>query len=158
MGPNCLTCHQDNYLTPTHLAAGNAPGAEIADGHKIAGTDLGPKTKFDGSQGVTLDWESEVATSSYAIGPAGNPLAGQALTTGQEGTVATTWTFPTQSVFWARQRLDRSVDRHHGSDEQLRHHLHRLPQSVSASSTARTAARSAGAWIPTTRVTTPTPS
>jgi hypothetical protein len=105
MGPNCLECHDGNYLSPSHStitssSVSAAPGATIADGHKINGTLLGPKTKFDGSQGVTLQWESEIASgtlnSAYATA-----LGVTSLTTGQVGTVNTNWTFPGQSVFWS---------------------------------------------------------
>jgi hypothetical protein len=86
--------------------------ASSASGHNVngTGTGAGVKTKFDGSQsGVKLTWESEIASASLnatwtvATGfpPAVRPVGITSVTIGQEGTVSTTWDFPTVNVFWA---------------------------------------------------------
>src|SRR5665648_941047 len=102
----CVDCHKGTHA---------AHGFEMtASGHNTTTYGaIGAKTKFDGTQGVTLKWESEITSASlnatwmvggqgpvYApLTPAGTPLT--SITAGQVGTVTTTWSFPTANVFWA---------------------------------------------------------
>ena len=86
----CVDCHKGTHA---------AHGFEMtASGHNTTtyGTS-GAKTKFDGSQGPLLKWESEEATT-IAGKAAGN---NGTYTAGQIATVTTTWDFPTVNVFWA---------------------------------------------------------
>ena len=88
MGPNCVDCHNGDYASPTHLGMGNsapAPGAVAADGHNISGN-WGAKTAFDGSQGITMEWEAEDASASLAATwsaavPVGGVISGGTTTT-----------------------------------------------------------------------------
>jgi hypothetical protein len=93
---NCATvgCHPNFNATHNNVYADMAP--TNASRHSIAGAPSGVRTKFDGSQGVTLQWQSE-ASVTIAGTVAGN--AGT-YTVGETGTVTTTWSFPTVNVFW----------------------------------------------------------
>jgi hypothetical protein len=76
MGPNCVLCHTNGYETPDHLSANApAPGATPkASGHNAFAV-VGGKSKFDGTQGITL-------------------------TDTNGATVTSTWSTPTVNVFW----------------------------------------------------------
>lgn len=107
----CADCHKGAYAPHgftdgfTHQGEGFKP----ASGHNTTtfGT-IGAKTKFDGTQGVTLKWESHIESASLGatwlveagFQPATRPDGITSVTIGQEGTVTTDWDFPTANVFW----------------------------------------------------------
>jgi hypothetical protein len=86
----CVDCHKGAHAAHSFN--------EIASGHNTTtyGT-IGAKTKFDGTQGVTLKWEAEETTTLAGFGDGINGT----YTTGQIATVTTTWSFPTVNVFWS---------------------------------------------------------
>jgi hypothetical protein len=118
MGPDCVSCHANGYKTPTHLAVtSSTPAPEsvpMASGHDVGASFGTPKSFFDGTQGVTLTWESEITSASLnqtwspgGQGPVYAPKTPDhngayitAVTAGQEGTLTNTWAFPTVNVFW----------------------------------------------------------
>ena len=95
----CEGCHNGAHA-PHGFTNGvsRGEGYVAASGHNTPnlGT-VGAKTKFDGTQGVTLKWESEESVVITA------PIAGNAgtYTVGQIATMTTTWSLPTANVFWA---------------------------------------------------------
>jgi hypothetical protein len=98
----CEGCHNGAHAPHGFVnGVSRGEGWIAASGHNTAnfGT-IGAKTKFDGTQGVTLKWESEIASatlnSAYQTA-----LGVSSLTAGQVGTLTTTWAFPTVNVFWA---------------------------------------------------------
>ena len=109
MGPVCTDCHIGGF-GPHEFSSDNQ-----ATGHNttLLGT-FGAKTWFDGTQGVTLQYESEIASASLNAtwlvggqGPVYAPLTGNhlgapisSITTGQVGTLTTQWAFPTSNAFW----------------------------------------------------------
>jgi len=122
-------CHSDTTLVDTmtplleagmaecvdcHVGEIAAHGFEMtASGHNTTtyGT-VGGYSKFDGSQGPVIKWESEIASSSlvatyYVEGPTGNfppvewPTGVTEVTVGQEGTMTTLWNPAQKQVFWA---------------------------------------------------------
>lgn len=97
-------CHAGDYQTGHDYASGGT-----ASGHTVAGTGVtGAKTKFDGSQGVTLTWKatqsftltSTISASSTNGTAAVSAAPGTSFTAGQTGVVNSNWAFPTKSVFW----------------------------------------------------------
>ncbi|MGB4593595.1 MAG: cell wall-binding repeat-containing protein [Coriobacteriia bacterium] len=107
----CANCHEGAYAPHgfvnghTHTGEGWVP----ASGHNTTTYGvIGAKTKFDGSQGVTLMWESEIESASLnatwlveaGFQPATRPAGITSVTIGQEGVVSTDWDFPTANVFW----------------------------------------------------------
>jgi len=113
IGAKACVCHTATFLASemaTLIAAGDAECVDChtgthaahnfdatASGHNTTTFGvIGAKTKFDGSQGVKLTWESEASVVLTA------PVAGNAGTysIGQTGTVNSTWSFPTINVFW----------------------------------------------------------
>ncbi|MEI6623448.1 MAG: hypothetical protein WCP28_16245 [Actinomycetes bacterium] len=126
MGPNCASCHAGqlacNYIdsagvtqndggfphkltntawefTDAENAASRHRVSELVNPAAADATHPGAKTRFDGSQGPVLDWESELTTTfsaaTYFDGSAGT------YTVGQVATVTAAWEFPTISVFWS---------------------------------------------------------
>src|SRR5450756_390671 len=96
----CVDCHKGNYAAHGFNGLPETGSSQLASGHNTTtyGT-IGAKTKFDGTQGVTLNWESEIASAT--LNPAYSTALGvNSLTTGQVGVVNTTWDFPTVNVFW----------------------------------------------------------
>jgi hypothetical protein len=111
----CEGCHNGAHAPHGFVnGVSRGEGWIAASGHNTAnfGT-IGAKTKFDGTQGVTLKWESEIASASLNAtwmvggqGPVYAPLTSTgvpitSISAGQVGTVTTTWTFPTVNVFWS---------------------------------------------------------
>jgi nitrate/TMAO reductase-like tetraheme cytochrome c subunit/methionine-rich copper-binding protein CopC len=105
MGADCVSCHYGDFAP--HGFEMNASGHNTTIEGKV-----GAKTKFDGSQGVTLQFESEISSASLPAtwlvggqGPVYAPTVGgvpiSSITTGQIGTLTTKWELPTQSVFWS---------------------------------------------------------
>jgi hypothetical protein len=98
MGPNCTACHTGAFAPHDF--------AEKASGHNTTLFGVkGAKTKFDGSQGVTLEWESEFASATLNSTYATN-LGVTSVTTGQIGVLKTQWDFPTSYVFWEANDTD----------------------------------------------------
>ena len=99
MGPICSDCHTQDFA-PHGFVYG-------ASGHSttLLGA-RGPYTKFDGSgSNPTLTWTAKqsftVSSLKNGSGALASPFTqGSTFTTGQAGTVSTTWDFPTLSVFW----------------------------------------------------------
>ena len=98
----CEGCHNGAHA-PHGFTNGVSRGEGwfAASGHNTAnfGT-IGAKSKFDGTQGVTLKWESEIASSTLNSAYQ-TALGVSSLAAGQVGTLTTTWTFPTVNVFWS---------------------------------------------------------
>lgn len=109
----CVDCHEGSYA-PHGFVSGfghTGEGWEPASGHNTEafGT-IGAFEKFDGSEGITLYWESHIASSTlqpsweveagfqWAEAPAG--WAGTSLEVGDTGVVSTDWEFPEVNVFW----------------------------------------------------------
>ena len=109
----CVDCHSDTYA-PHGFVDGfghTGEGWEAAGGHNTSSFDVrGATEKFDGSEGVTLYWESHITSASlsatwevepgfqWATAPDG--WAGQPIAAGDEGVVSTDWEFPEVNVFW----------------------------------------------------------
>ena len=86
----CLDCHKDPH---------EAHSFEMkVSGHNTTTYGSpGAKSKFDGSQGALLKWESEMTTTIVGKAAGNNGT----YTVGQVATMTTTWDFPTKNVFWA---------------------------------------------------------
>jgi hypothetical protein len=96
----CIDCHSGTGSNPNLNS--DFHGFEFlnpanASGHNIAGNSIGAKTRFDGTQGVTLRWEALETTTlaGFADGRNGSYVEGET------HTVTTQWDFPTANVFWA---------------------------------------------------------
>ncbi len=86
----CVSCHEG-----AHAAHGFDM---MVSGHNTTTYGSpGAKTKFDGSEGVLLMWESEETTTITGKAAGNNGT----YTVGQVAPVTTTWDFPTRDVFWA---------------------------------------------------------
>jgi hypothetical protein len=96
--------------TKCHSGADVGLGSSMtASGHNTTENGIiGGKTKFDGSQGVTLTWKATTAftvtnvlSASSTNGTAAVSVApGTSFTAGQTGVVNSTWALPTKAVFW----------------------------------------------------------
>ncbi len=109
----CVDCHQATHA-PHGFVNGVSRTGEgwiAASGHNTTTFGkIGAKTKFDGSQGVTLKWEAEKAFNplpptwnveagfQWATAPDG--WAGRTVNVGDTGVVTTAWDFPAVNVFW----------------------------------------------------------
>jgi hypothetical protein len=104
----CEDCHNGPYgvIHGWAIATGAYNSTLMtASGHNTTTYGvIGGKSKFDGSQGVTLQWNA-IATSSTVIAPYSTALGVSSITTATGnvtvGTVNTTWSLPTIGVFWA---------------------------------------------------------
>ena len=113
--PNeCVDCHDGQYAPHGFAdAPAHGEGWYAASGHNAAPYDnLGGKTKFDGTEGVTIFVEAErdflpSMPATWVVegvfGPAKAPTAwlGQPVYAGDVTTMTTTWELPTAQVFWA---------------------------------------------------------
>jgi len=93
-GQACADCHKNQYA-PHGFAQGNASGHNTT----AYGT-VGAKTKFDGTQGVTLTWEVTLP-GTITVTPAAGPSGYYSV--GTTGVVQTTWNLPTANVFWGSE-------------------------------------------------------
>jgi hypothetical protein len=97
---SCVDCHAG-----VHAAHGFDTNTATASGHNTTSFNgFGAKSKFDGSQGVTLTW-TVTATGTANVTPAAGASGSWLATSGPtaSGVTTTTWSFPTQSVFWNTQ-------------------------------------------------------
>jgi hypothetical protein len=116
---NTVTKHWKFFISATSAAqcfgchaasAANCYGPTLtASGHNTTENGLiGGKSKFDGTQGVTLTWISnaDFTVTNINTASATDPNAaisvapGSSFTNGQTGTVNSTWSLPTKAVFW----------------------------------------------------------
>jgi hypothetical protein len=81
---------------PAEFALNQASRHNVAEFGGTSST--GAKTRFNGSQGVTLTWLSTDATT--VVGKDAAALTQTTFTVGQTGTVTSAWEFPTINVFW----------------------------------------------------------
>ncbi|MRS12279.1 MAG: hypothetical protein EG823_04305 [Actinobacteria bacterium] len=110
----CAACHKGLHGPHGFVngIAANGEGWLAASGHNTTTYgSIGAKTKFDGSQGVTLTWESEIANpalpstwqveAGFQWAEAPDGWAGRPIAVGDTGVVTTHWEFPTVNVFWS---------------------------------------------------------
>lgn len=109
----CAACHKGSHA-PHGFVNGLSRTGEgwiAASGHNTTTFGkIGAKTKFDGSQGVTLTWTAEKAfapllptwevEAGFQLATAPDGWAGRTVNVGDSGVVTTTWDFPTVNVFW----------------------------------------------------------
>jgi hypothetical protein len=102
----CADCHQKS-----HAAHGfeQTAAESAASGHNTTTYGrVGAYSKFDGSQGPVVLWESEIASATLqptwlveaGFQNATRPDGITSVTVGQTGRVTTDWPFPTVNVFW----------------------------------------------------------
>jgi len=98
----CKGCHNGAHAPHGFVnGVSRGEGWVAASGHTTANFGaIGAKTKSDGTQGITLMWESEF-TSATPNAAYSTALGVTSATTGTTGAVKTNWEFPTVNTFWS---------------------------------------------------------